>query len=69
MADHADTYEFMQMRVLRAIAKAKAWQSQLLLALRNDDAADCHPDAARWQRGAYMSRARRIRREFNEASA
>lgn len=59
-----DTREGMTFRVCRQLAKARDWHGRLLLALRGDDASDCHPDAARWQRNAYMARARRIRDEF-----
>lgn len=65
--DESDTEDFMIRRIRRQVGVARGWHTRLLLALRNDDNADCHPDAARWQRNAYMARARRIRNEFEQA--
>ncbi|WP_426269190.1 hypothetical protein ACN9MB_13260 [Dyella kyungheensis] len=62
--DEADTEDFMRMRVSRAIAKSREWHRRLIETLRGNELADFHPDAARWQRNAYMARARRIRNEF-----
>lgn len=62
-----DTREGMEFRVRRQLDMARDWQRRLLAALRNDESADCHPEPARWQRNAYIKRARRIRAEF-EAS-
>jgi len=59
-----DTREGMEFRVRRQLAKARDWHRRLIEALRNDNSADCNPDAARWQRNVYVSRARRIRDEF-----
>jgi hypothetical protein len=64
-----DSPERLKFRVSRQVAVARGWQIRLLRALRNDELADCHPDAARWQRNAYMARARRIRNEFAQGAA
>jgi len=64
-----DTREGMLFRVRRQLAIARDWNRRLILALRDDEASDCHPDAARWNRRAYVQRARRIRSQFAATGA
>lgn len=69
VADTYDMHEVMASGIRLQVARAREWHKRLMLAIRGDEAAECHPESARWQRRAYMSRARRIRSELAALAA